>query len=285
MKDLREDLNRLKQVETSEASVKAKQLGLNYVGFGRYEDSRTGQVTHIISNNKLVPFQRAVKTNTFKATGMDDVGNYNEFVQPEVQQLHQALIANYSPDKYKDDELNAIYAYTNGGYLDINNRLAELPPGVPAKKIEPTSPEDTIVDVVNSLDSMLRKSRAPFDFLGYIKLGPDYNVQDIVPGRKMVLKTYKDTSINMATVLNSSDNSVKSPAGRNMAVLFQVLVKKNSRGMYISDYSATPDDMEFLLPRGTVLEVMNGPQNLVGSNAVTQDMNLEIVYFDVVAKT
>lgn len=284
MRHIKEDLNVLKQETASKASEDAKKLGLMYVGFGRYEDPRTQQVTHIVVNEKLVPFKRAVKTNTFKTNNMDDVGTYNQFMEPQVQQIHQTLVASYPPEKYSDTELNAIYTFTNGGYVDINNRLASMPAGVPAKQIEPTSPEDTIADVIQSLDSAVKKSRAPFDFPTYAKLGPDYNINDFVPGRSFVFKGYRNTSINMSTALNSSENTQKSPAGRNSAIMLQLNIRKNSRGMYISDYSANAEDMEFLLPRGTVVEIIDGPNTLVGSNAISNDMNLEIVYFNCVTK-
>jgi dihydroorotate dehydrogenase len=283
-KIIKEDLNQLKTEEPSYAAYDAANLGLNYVGFGRYEDPKTQQVTHINVNDKLVPFNRAVKTNTFKANNMDDIGTYSSLIDPVIQQYHQELVAAYTPERYDDDELNAIYTFTNGGYYDINNRLSMMPPNVPAKKIEVTSPEDTISNVVESLDSAIKKIRAPFDFPVFVKLGPDYNIEDFVVGRSFVFKSYRNTTLSLNTALNSSENTQKSPAGRNMAAILQLNIRKNSRGMYISDFSANSEDMEFLLPRGTVVEIVDGPNTLVGSNAVSQDINLEILFFNCITK-
>jgi hypothetical protein len=87
-KKLNEDLNKLKQEPSEKASAHAKKLGLNYVGFGRYEDGKTNQVTHIVQNDKLVPFKRAVKSSTFRDQNADDLGTYSTLKLPETQALH-----------------------------------------------------------------------------------------------------------------------------------------------------------------------------------------------------
>jgi hypothetical protein len=283
---LREDLNVLKQTDpTSEASQQAQTLGLVYVGFGRYEDPRTQQITHIEQNGKLVPFKRAVKTNTFKTQNADDIGTYSQMMSPEIEQLHGVLTAHYSAEKYDDKQLDAIYTYTNAGYVDINNRLSTVPSDVPANKIEPTNTTDTIGDVVASLDSALKKSRAPGDFLVYTKLGQDVDISQIQPGTSFRFRGFRDTSINMQTVLSSVNTSQTGASGRPTIALLQIKVRKNSKGMYIADYSQNSEDGEFLLPRGAQINVVAGPNKLVGSDGMSQTMNLEIVYFDCLLKT
>lgn len=286
MRNIKEDLNLLRQQDpNSEATLQANELGLSYVGFRRYEDPSTKQITHIDVNGKLTPFKKEIKTNRFKANHGDDLSNYNAFVSPEIEQLHTLLIEKYPPERFDEDELDALYMYTDGGYVDINQRLSELPAGVPSKEIEPRNFDDRIVNVIDSLDSALKKGRAPLDFITYMKLNGDYNFNDFLPGRTFIFKGYKDTSINLYTVINSSENTNKSPAGRNMALVLQIRVRKNSRGLYIANYSSMADDYEFLLPRNTVLEVLQAPMPLVGSNALTDDLNLEILYVDCLVKS
>lgn len=283
MRTINEDLNLIAQHDpVSRSAQQAQTLGLKYVGFGRYEDPKTQQITHIAQNDKLVPFKRAVRTNTFKTQNADDIGTYTELMSPEIQELHAVLTAHYSPEKYDDRQLDAIYTYTNAGYVDINNRLSMLPSGVPANKIEPTSPKDTIIDIISSLDSALKKSRAPGDFLTYTKLAQDIDVTGIQAGTSFRFKGYRDTSINMQTVINSSENSMMSASGRPLVVLLQLRVRKNSPGMYIADYALNSEEGEFLLPRGATIQVVSGPNKLVGSDGATQTMNLEIMYYDCV---
>lgn len=280
MKNIKEDLNRVKTEVQSPATQQAQNLGLQYAGFGRYIDPTTNQVTHIVQNDKLVKFNRAVKTNTFKTNNADDYGNYGAIMAPEIQQLHDYLVTQYSPDKYDDAELNAIYSYTNDAYPDINSRLASIPADVVANKIERTSPEDTMPDFIAAMDSIMKKSRAPLDFLTYTRLSADYRIKDFQSGMRFKFTSYRNTSINLNTVLNSAQASQTSFAGRQQVLILQILVKKNTRGLYAADFSAKPDDFEFILPRGSVLEIADGPKNLVGSDAMSENMNLEVVYFD-----
>jgi hypothetical protein len=286
MKRLKEDLNLLSQDDAdSPAAKQALSLGLKYVGFGRYEDPKTQQVTHIVQNGKLVPFNRAVKTNTFQTQNSDDIGTYAQIISPDLEQLHSNLTTHYSPEKYDDNQLDAIYTYTNGGYVDINQRLSLLPSGVPANKIEKRDVQDTVVDVIAALDAALKKSRAPMDFLTYIKLGSDVNLNSIQPGTTQIrFKGYRDTSINMQTVINSSQSDMTSQSGRPQVVLLQIKVRKNSKGMYIADYSQNSADNEFLLQRGATIQVISGPKKLVGSNAMAEAMSMEVVYYDCVLK-
>ena len=284
MKDIKEDLNYAKAEPQSDASQKAKSLGLNYVGFGRYEDPKSQQVTHIVQNDKLVPFNRAVRTNTFQQQNSDDYGNFNSQMMPQVQQLHQFMTQTYSPEKFDDKELDAIYYFTSNGYYDINNKLASLPTGVPANKIERSTPDDTMPDVIASLDSAMKKIRVPQDFLTYTQLGSDIDMSALQPGMSFAFKGYRDTSINIGSVLGQAQQSMGS-SGRNQVVLLQLFVKKNSKGLYAADFSSNADDCEFILPRSTKIQIVNGPSNLVGSDAMSGNMNLEVLYFECVAKT
>lgn len=285
MKSLREDLNQIKAEPISNASKQAKQLGLAYVGFGRYEDPKTQQVTHIVQNDRLIPFKRAVRTNTFRANNVDDIGTYNELMSPQTQQIHEYLTAHYTPDKYDDKELDAIYTYTNGAYVDINNRLASLPAGVPANKIEPSSFDDPLPDFVASLDSALKKSRVPADLMVYTNIGSSYSPDNLQQGMSFLFKGYRDTSIDLGSVINYADKSNIGYSGRPQVNILQITMKKNSKGLYAADYSANGNDMEFILPRASKVTIVSGPQKLVGSDAMSQNLNLEIMYYDCIVKT
>jgi hypothetical protein len=284
MKDINEDLNIVKQEPESKTNKKAKRMGLSYVGFNRYEDPKTQQVTHILQNDSLVPFNKAVKSNTFRTQNMDDVGTYNQIMSQQVQQIHELLVAQYSPEKYDDKELDAIYNFTSGAYADINSRLSTLPADVPANKIEPNSVDDPLPDFVVSMDSAVKKTRSPIDFLTYANLGSDVDLNTLGVGASFKFKGYRDTSINLGSVINPSITSQTSGGGRTQVAILQIQVKKNSRGIYASDFSANAEDFEFILPRGAKIEIVNGPQKLVGSDAMTQNLNLEIVYYDCVLK-
>ena len=285
MKKIFEDLNQVKVPEQSESTQQAQKLGLKYVGFGRYVDPKTGQVTHIVQNDKLVKFNRAVKTNTFKTNNADDYGSYGAIMAPQIEELHNYLTAAYTPEKYDDAELDAIYNFSDTAYSDINSRLSSLPSNVAANKIEKTSLDDTMPEFIATMDSAMKRIRSPIDFLTYTRLSADYRVQDFAKGLVFKFKGYRDTSISMNAVLNSAEASQTSFAGRPQVILLQLLVPKNSRGIYAADFSPNAIDGEFILPRGTTVEVLSDPQNLVGSDALSASINLEVIYIDCKVKT
>lgn len=285
MTTIREDLNQVKAEPQSPASQQAQKLGLQYAGFGRYIDPKTQQVTHIVQNDKLVQFNRAVKTNTFKTNNTDDYGSYGAIMAPQIQELHEFLASSYSPDKYDDSELDSIYSYTNDAYPDINLRLASVPTGTPANKIEKTSIDDTVPEFVATLDSAIKRVRAPIDFMTYVNLSSDNRVEDFVPGRVFKFKGYRNTSINLNNVLNNVQSQQTSFAGRPQVIILQLIIPKNSRGIYAADFSPNAEDGEFILPRGTTVEVIGEPSNVVGSDAMSNSLNLEVIYIDCKVKT
>lgn len=283
LKNLKEDLNRLYEPPMDSTAAQAQKMGLIYVGFGRYKDPNSGQITYISQNGKLIPYRQAVKTNTFKQNSTDDIGAYKEAINPETSELHEFLVANYQPDKYNDKQLDAIYNYTNGGYADINSRLSQLPAGVTSKQIEPESVDDSLPEMIDSLDSAIKKTRSPMDFLVYCNLGSDIEIDNLVSGINFVLKGYMNTSIDVTSVIDNADMSRVSPVtGRTQVAVLQILIKKNSKGIYLSDFSATPEDTEFLLPRDSVLTVTTGPNQLVGGHGMSENINLEVVYYECV---
>ena len=98
---MKEDLTGALVEPQSNSSSEAKKMGLTYVGFGRYTDN-TGQVTHIVQNDKLIPFSKAVKTNSFKQLSGDDYGSYAQSMQPQINQTHQDMTSSYPPENFSN---------------------------------------------------------------------------------------------------------------------------------------------------------------------------------------
>lgn len=275
---LTEDLTGALVEPSSPASEQAKKLGLAYVGFGRYEDPQSQQVTHIVQNGKLIPFNRAVKTNTFKQTSSDDFGSYNKNLKPEIEQNHSNLIDHYAPENYDENELAAIEAYTGEDYIDINDKLYSLPTGVPAEQIEPEYDGDTLPSTIAGLDSALNKIATPSEMLTYISLNDSYNIADFKPGQTFRFKGYRSTTLDPNIALNFGSKG-KGSSRRKQTVVIQLLVKKGSKGMYVDDFSSTPGEGEFLLPRGSSMKITGGPNKMVGSNGYTQELNHQVMVF------
>jgi hypothetical protein len=265
---MREDLTGALVEPQSDSSAQAKKLGLTYVGFGRYTDN-TGQVSYIVQDDKLIPFSKAVKSNSFKQLSGDDFGSYTGAMKPQIDQANQDLTSFYPPENYDDAELDAIKTYTEGSYYDINEKLASLPRGIAANKIQPEFDGDTRPQMIASLDSALAKSKTPIDILTYAGLNSDFDPTSLVAGSTFAFKGFRSTSLNPSNIFNG-----------DTVMVMQIRAKAGSKGMYLDDFSATPGDQEFLLPRGSKIKILSGPSKMVGSNAATQDSNKQILYFD-----
>lgn len=276
---LSEDLGGALVEPQSASSQQAKKLGLAYVGFGRYEDPNTQQITHIVQNDRLVPFNKAIKTNKFKQENADDYGRYVKNLRPDVEQNHMDLGEYYVPENYDETELAAIESYTGETYLDINDKLNSLPTGIPANQIQADYVDDELPSIIGALDSALDKVPAPKDFLTYVSLNENYSPADFSQGQTFRFKGFRSTSIDPGIALNFSTRTNQTTRSKQ-TVMLQILVKKGTKGMYVDDYSATPGEAEFLLPRGTALKITSGPNKLVGSNKYSNDMNHEVVFFN-----
>ena len=276
---INEDLNAALVEPQSLASQEALKLGLQYVGFGRYEDPNTQQITHVVQNDKLVPFKSAVKSNTYKQTGQDDYGTYFQQYGGETQQLNAFLTQYYSPDNFDNKELDAIYAYTDTDFFDINDKLYTLPTGTPAENIQPDNAADTMPDKIAAIDSALSKIGTPQDMLTYVGLGTEYDITNFVPGATFAFKGYRSATIDPNVALNYNSR-VNKTAMRQQTVMLQIKVKKGHPGLYAEDFSANPGESEFILPRATKVRVVSGPNKLVGSSALSAGKNIEVLYFD-----
>jgi hypothetical protein len=104
-------------------------------------------------------------------------------------------------------------------------------------------------------------------------------------GMSFLFKGYRDTSIDLGAVVNQADKSNIGISGRPQINILQMTIKKNSKGLYAADYSANGADAEFILPRAAKVTLLSGPNKLVGSDALSQNLNLEIMYYDCVVKT
>lgn len=266
-----EDLTGALVEPESKSSAEAKKKGLKYVGFGRYTDPKVNQVTHIAQNDQLVPFSKAIKTNTFKQNSSDDFGSYSKNLQADVAQISSALISAYPPDLFDDAELDAIQGYTSGYYTTINTVLSSLPAGIPAEQIQPQDAMDTTPSMIGALDSALSKVPAPIDFTTFASLSSNYTFEQFSPDQVFTFKTFRSTSLNPNLALNTSETP------RNQAIVLQITIPKGSSGMYVDEYSTQSGESEYLLPRGSTLVVESEPYFLQGSNAFTQDQNLNVI--------
>jgi len=275
MKIIKEELtNALLVPKKSPAAQEAASLGLQYVGFGRYEDPNSGQVTHIVQNDKLVPFSRALRTNTYQTHSSDDFGTYLNALAPDLDKDISELNKAFTPEKYTDEELDAIKNYTDTAHYNVSNILNKLPMGIMGKQIQPTNVSDDTPKLIEDMDSAMSRTKVPTDIIGYVSIGQDIDTNQIGAGRKIGFKSYRSTTLSMNTLL---DQYTKSGSGGG--VVLQVLIPKGSSGLYADDFSANPGEREFILPRSSSIEVLSGPNKLSGTY-MSADNNLEVHFYN-----
>ena len=265
--DLNDELT--PKIEQSEAAQQAAAMGLQYVGFGRYEDPRTGQVSHIVQNDKLIPYSKAVKTNTYTTQNGDDFGNLVKSKAPQLQQDSSILTDAYAPENYEDAELDAIKDFTGGGYEQVNNKLSTLPAGIPSPQIQPDGPDDNTPQTIAALDDVMSKSSSPINFYGYLTLGDDIDMNNIEPGVDLKFKGFRSVTLDMGVALSEVQST--------QATVLQILIQEGNRGIFADNFSATPGQSEFILPRATRIQVLDGPNKLKGSS---QNGEMTVYFFN-----
>lgn len=274
MRYIKEDLtNALIIPDKSPAAQQAAQMGLVYVGFGRYEDPATGQVAYIVQNEKLVPFGKAIRTNSYQATNSDDFGNFIQYLQPQVEEDVAKLMNTYMPEDYSEEELDAIKQFTDTGYYNVNSLLNSLPPNIMTKQIQPTSLSDNSPQIIQALDTALARNKLPKEIVGYATLSSDVDSGSIAPNSMVLFKGYRSTTLDISTILNKFTED-----GNGGGVVFQILMPKGSGGMYLDDFSSNPGESEYLLPRSSTIKIVSGPNKLSGTYQ-SPDNNLSIVFY------
>lgn len=273
MKKLREDLNLASREPSSEAAVEAKRLGLVYVGFGRYEDPNTRQVTHIVQNDRLVPFAKAVRTNDYKQNSADDLGKLAQALAPQKAALDGVLTQQYSPENFSNEELDVIKQFTDGGYQEINSKLNALPANIMTTQIVPDYDGDAIPDQIKLLDDAVSRVKTPVEMNLYASINENL---ELTPGTTVRFKGFRSGTIDPSIIMNSA----KQGGTSSKAMVLQIKVPEGSNGLYAENFSANPEEYEFILPRGSKVIVTDGPNKLIGSNAQLNVNRQEIYYFN-----
>lgn len=269
------DLTLMEPVET-EGAIEAKKMGLVHVGFNRYENPETGQVTHIVQGGKLLPFENAIQSNNYKLENGDDFGNFAKSIQERVESLDQQLSSIYVPDAYNMDQLSAIKDYSGDRHVEYTTFLSQYDLNVPVESLQPQSINDDITNNVKALHSATQLPLVPYDFIAYTSIGNDINFEDDFDiSSSFALRTFKSVSIHLGYIINEAIMS-----GTLQPKLLQLTIPKGYKGIYIDRFSVNPGEGEFLLPRGAIIKPTSNIKKSVGSNATTGNDNVQVLFIN-----
>lgn len=257
------------------AAKQARKMGLTYMGFGRYADSK-GQVAYTVINDKLVPYKREdhIEKLYDKADMTNNVEKANEFMRQandlnktrkvrakedknilstkskEVIATAKQLSSLYRPEMFDENELNAIAEYTGDAFIDVNRYLYKgHDEGVDANRA------DAIGQIVDALDSAFEGTETPFPFTVYSGLSGRYKAEKIIPGNEYIFRGYISTSLSHDVAISGFTDSKE-------AVVLQIEVGKGQKAIYVDNLSSIDGELETLLPRGSKVKVISGPHPL-----------------------
>lgn len=285
------------------AAKQARKMGLNYMGFGRYANSK-GQVAYIVDKGRLVPYktQEDIQGMYQKANEMppaapskngkpvedkaksivSQADQHNDSMmrmstkdQKIIDKKMREAIKNdkilrkaFPPDMFDENEMAALQEYTNQAFGEINRYLYK-------GHDEGQTPEDAarIEQLVTDLDSAFQDSKSPMSYTVYSGLSQRYKADSFIPGKSYVFRGFVSTTLDYNTAIEifteQDDN----------AVILQIEVSKGQSAIHVSgfsnvnadeDFGDDTNEMETLLPRGSKIKVVSGP-HVVMTNAINQD--------------
>jgi hypothetical protein len=252
----------VKSEPKTNASREARQLGLTYVGFGRYANDK-GQVAYIVDNDRLIPYKsREEVQNSWNKTGSDksEVAVYNKRQKAdtkivrekdkEIQALNSSLYNFYKPNMFDEEELNAISEYTADAYEYINSYLYKG-----HEKGTSADQDQYINRLITALDSSFEDAEAPFPYTVYSGLSSRYKPDKLKQGSEYIFRGYVSTSISFGVAIDSFSDSdwTDSP------VVLQIEIDKGQKSIYVDPVFSNPGEGETLLPRGSKIQIMSGP--------------------------
>ena len=257
------------------AAKQARKMGLTYMGFGRYADSK-GQVAYTVIKDRLVPYKREehierlydkadMTNNDEKANEYfkqaDELGktrkirakedkNILSTKSKEVIAVAKQLSSLYKPEMFDDAEFQALQDYTGDSFVDINRYLYKgHDEGVDVNRA------DAIGQTIDALDSAFEGTEAPFPFTVYSGLSGRYKAEKIVPGSEYIFRGYLSTSLSHDVAISGFTDSKES-------VVLQIEVGKGQKAIYVDSVSSIDGELETLLPRGSKVKIISGPHPL-----------------------
>lgn len=286
----------VKSEPSSAAAAQARKMGLQYVGFGRYADSK-GQVAYVVDKERLVPYKKREEihgmyqkihsmppapspkpgqkagvdkmailnkqadqyNSTFKKRSREDKKIFNQ-KDKEALQANKILNSYYKPSLFDENELNAIKAYTDQDFMQINRFLYKGHDD----GVDPET-DQYISDIVSNLDSVFEDIKAPINYTVYSGLSSRYSPEKMQVGQTYVFRGYLSTSLDYNTAISGFTDMSDS------SVVLQIEVQKGQKAIHLGAISDNPDEMETLLPRGSRVKIISGP-HVLPSDAVNADV-------------
>ena len=258
----------------SNAAKEARKLGLTYMGFGRYADSK-GKIAYIVDQDRLIPYKGRDEVQSMYSKDADSSIAYASVLNSrekedskiikqkskDTQALNKALYKFYKPDIFDDAEINAIQYYTAEGFGLVNRYLYKGHD----KGISPEL-DSMINSTIEALDSAFENTQSPFAYTVYSGLSSRYSAKKLKPGEDYIFRGYISTSIDFTTAIDAFTES----DWNDSVVVLQIEVAKGQKSIYVDPISSNAGEGETLLPRGSKIRIVSGP-HMIEDQIVSQN--------------
>ena len=282
----------------SAAAKEARKMGLSYMGFGRYADTK-GKLAYVVHDDRLVPYKSeddvdsmhykaytaqqsepltkkknispAAKGQPAKPSKVELLKKDAEFYS-NVNSKRSKEDAKILKDLYKDanavdKELFKFYQrnmFDEAELQAIENYTgdgyAEINRYLYKGHDDGVSPEqDEIINrTIETLDSAFEETQTPFAYTVYSGLSSRYSADKFKLGGEYIFRGYVSTSLDFNTAIGGFADVGAS----DQPVVLQVELKKGQKAIYVDAVSAHEGERETLLPRGSKIKVISGPHVL-----------------------
>jgi hypothetical protein len=275
------------------ASIEARKLGLTYMGFGRYANSK-GQITYIVHNDRLVPYKTqedvqgmyqkvhqtpsTVSTKSLEAQAdkhnkiltkrsAEDEKIANRKMKEAIK-TNKILTKAFPASMFDENEMAALQEYTNQGFGPVNRYLYK---GLDDDATQEDA--DYINGVIEGMDSAFSNSQAPMNYTVYTGLSQRYTSDKFVPGKDYIFKGYVSTTLDYNTAIELFTEQNED------SVILQIEVSKGQNAIHVSGFSNVnadedeflqTEEMETILPRGSKIKIISGP-HVIMTDAINKD--------------
>ena len=291
----------IKNEPKSAAAKQARKMGLSYGGFGRYLN-KEGQVAYVVEKGKLVPFKGAedvrkmydkaysgASKNPEKGRELEKEANFYSKTYDARQNADFKFFDKLARDSYKmndqlnkltapfydsldDHEMQTIQDYTDMDFEGINRYLYKgHDEGADMRR------DREIVQKISTLDGILDQSEAPMSYTVYSGLSSRYKAEKILAGEKYLFRGYMSTTLNPTVATNAFTEESKE--GR---VILQIEITQGQKALHIDAVSTKDNEMETLLPRGSMVHIVSGPHpidpNSIDPNATEDSGGVQLFH-------
>jgi ADP-ribosyltransferase exoenzyme len=287
--------------KSTKAAKQAQELGLNYVGFGRYEDPKTGKISHIVKNDSLEEFKPKAHAKGYGSyeyghESGEDITN----IKSTTSEFRNSRTSNFNADleeyevKGNMKHTQALTMYTGSNYYKpiaymLNKYKPEMmnsPEAIADLEKYGSDYENFLPDeftsgdtrgavermmrIIGDIDDAFDHNEMPADATLYTSLKPSrWSLDDFKEGSTFKFKSFRSTSIDPSAMFTFSYPTAQSKrkdmpeqSVKDIDILLEIKAKKGDKAIPLMTVSPFNHEAEVLLPREAPIRILSAPKKI-----------------------